>query len=414
MSAKPAASGSARRREALLEVVGLFLRLGTTAFGGPAAHIAMMREEVVARRRWLSDRQFLDLLALTQLIPGPNSTEMAIHLGYLRAGHLGLAAAGAAFILPAAIIVGALAWAYAAYGALPQAGWLLYGIKPVIIAVVLQALAGLARAAAGRQALAWAWAAGLMAVYLSGVAEIPLLLAGGGLYALVRWGWDRRSQPAPSAMSALPPWPTWEPEAAAAGAAVGAATAGAGAATAAPFSLGVLFTTFLKIGSVLYGSGYVLLAFLRGDFVERLGWLTDTQILDAVSVGQFTPGPVFTTATFVGYLLGGVAGAAVATVGIFLPSFFFVAAIQPLGPRLRRSVWTSRLLDGINLASLSLMAGVTLQLARTALVDPLTWALAVVALVALARWRVNSTYLILAGAAIGLGAHLSGLGARPG
>lgn len=418
---EPAPRGSARRA-ALLEVAALFVKLGFTAFGGPAAHIAMMREEVVQRRRWVSDREFLDLLGLTNLIPGPNSTEMAIHLGYVRAGWPGLVAGGAAFIVPAALIVSAFAWAYVTFGSLPQVGWLLYGIKPVVIAVVLQALVGLGRAAV-RDPLGWAWAAGVLALYRAGIHEIPLLLGGGALYAAARRGLQRLGT-ARAASMAVPVGVASEATARSAASEMGRAAAAAAAPTAAasaaglsaaagvsaaavPFSLSTLFLTFLKIGSVLYGSGYVLLAFLRNDFVERLRWLSDPQLLDAVSVGQFTPGPVFTTATFIGYLLGRGPGAVLATLGIFLPSFFFVAAIRPLGPRLRRSPWTSDLLDGVNLAAVSLMAGVMLQLARSALVDPLTWALALAAFAALARLKVNSAWLILAGAGIGLGARLA-------
>ncbi|MEW6046485.1 MAG: chromate efflux transporter [Bacillota bacterium] len=378
------------RRAALAEVAALFARLGVTGFGGPAAHIAMMREEVVHRRRWVTDQRFLDLLGLTNLIPGPNSTEMAIHLGYLRAGWPGLIVAGASFILPAALIVSAFAWAYVAYGATPQATWLLYGVKPVIIAVVVHALAGMVRTAL-RSPLAMAWGALVLGLYWLGVNEILLLFGAGLLFAVLRQGMFR-VRPGPS----LP-------------AVVGTAAAAAAttvAGNAAPFSLSLIFWVFLKVGSVLYGSGYVLLAFLRNDFVQRLGWLTDRQLLDAISVGQFTPGPVFTTATFIGYLLGRWPGAVLATLGIFLPSFIFVAAVHPLGARLRRSPWTSAALDGVNIAALGLMAGVTLQLARSALVDGFTSALALVSLAALVRYRVNSAWLVLAGASAGLAAEL--------
>lgn len=380
----PSASLPAGSRAALREAALLFLRLGCTAFGGPAAHIAMMRQEVVARRRWLSDRQFLDLLGATNLIPGPNSTEMAIHLGYARAGWPGLLVAGSVFILPAMLIVLALAWLYVRFGTTPEATWLLYGIKPVIIAVVVQALWGLGQAAVTGP-LPAAVGAAVIALSLRGGNEIVLLFGGGLALWLIRTArrWvGRRS------LAALLPLPLPLLPAVSAPAAGGA-------------HLLTLFLTFLKIGSVLYGSGYVLLAFLRADFVERLGWLTDRQLLEAVAVGQFTPGPIFTTATFVGYLLGGVPAALAATVAIFLPGFVFVAASHPLIPRLRCSPWAGALLDGVNVASLALMAGVAWTLGRAAITDGLTAALAVAALVLLARFRVNSAWLVAGGALVG-------------
>ena len=399
-------------RGALGEVAAVFLRLGCTAFGGPAAHVAMMRQELVQRRRWVSDERFMDLLGATNLIPGPNSTEMAIHLGYVRAGWPGLLVAGTLFILPAMLIVLALAWAYAAYGSLPQAQWLLYGIKPVIIAVVAQALYGLARTALKGPVLI-AVTVGVVALYLVGVNEL-LLLFGGAVVGLAGLLLLRRGTPPRAATPAL--LVPFAPAGGAAQAGITGALAGAGA-MGVTFSLPTLFFTFLKIGSVLYGSGYVLLAFLRGDFVERLGWLTDQQLLDAVSVGQFTPGPVFTTATFVGYLVGsaggldvagGVTAALLATLGIFLPSFVFVALSGPLVPRLRAWPLTALLLDAVNAAALGLMAAVTLELGRAALVDPLTVLLALVALLLLVRWKVNSAWLVLGGAAVGLAVRVLG------
>jgi chromate transporter len=397
-------------RGPLREVAALFLRLGTTAFGGPAAHIAMMRDEVVQRRRWLSDARFLDLLGATNLIPGPNSTELAIHLGYLRAGWPGLLVAGALFILPAFLIVLGLAWAYVAYGALPAAQWLLYGIKPVIIAVVVQAIVGLARTALKGPLLAAVGLAAL-ALYLVGVNELALLFGGGALALALRGMAGLRARGAAAGGGAAgllagpPAGRAWAPTLQQAGEA-------AAGVVAVPFSAAQLFWSFLKIGAVLYGSGYVLLAFLQGEFVERLGWLTEQQLLDAVAIGQFTPGPVFTTATFVGYVLGGVPGAVLATVGIFLPSFVFVALSGPLVPRLRGWPWTAPLLDGVNAAALGLMAAVTWELARAAVVDGLTALLALVAAVLLIRWRVNSTWLVLGGAAAGIAARA--LGVAPG
>ena len=369
----------------LLEVTRLALRLGFTAFGGPAAHIALLHDEVVKRRRWLTDEHFLDLLGATNLIPGPNSTEMVIHAGQARAGWRGLILAGVGFILPAASIVLALAWAYERYGATPAAEWLLYGLKPVIIAVVAQALWSLGRTALKTPLLVVVGAAAL-ALYLLGGNELLLLFGGGAVMLLARLA--RRPGPAGTGSAkALLPWLPLPL---------------AGALASAAVDLKLLFLIFLKIGSVLYGSGYVLLAFLRNDFVVRLGWLTDQQLLDAVAIGQFTPGPVFTTATFIGYVLGGVWGAMLATVGIFLPSFIFVAAVNPLIPRLRQSPALGAVLDGVNAAALGLMAAVTLALGRAALVDGVTVLLALAAAVLLVRYKVNSTWLVLGGGAFAL------------
>lgn len=370
---------------ALQELARLFLKLGATAFGGPAAHIAMMEDEVVRRRGWLSRDEFLDLLGATNLIPGPNSTEMAIHLGHRRAGWSGLLVAGVCFILPAMAIAWALAWAYVRYGQLPQAAGLLYGVKPVIIAVVVQALWGLGRSALKSRGLVLA---GLASVGLSaaGVNELVVLFGTGLAVAVGRGTAGRRIASRAAFLSPLP--------------ALGLAAV----ATAQPFQLSTLFLVFLKVGAVLFGSGYVLLAFLRAELVVRLGWLSEGQLLDAVAVGQVTPGPVFTTATFVGYVLGGHAGAAAATAGIFLPAFFFVAVSGPLVPRLRRSATAGAFLDGVNVASLALMAIVTWQLGWSAVRDLPTSLLAIVSGVLLLRYRVDSTWLVLAGAALGVAA----------
>ena len=369
-------------RGRLSELAVVFLRLGILGFGGPAAHIAMMRDEVVRRRRWMTDQMFLDLVGATNLIPGPNSTEMAIHIGSARAGWRGLLVAGACFIIPAMVIVTAFAWAYTRYGTVPAAVWLLYGIKPVIIAVIAQALWSLGRTAV-RGWLTAATGAVALGLFFAGVNELLLLAAGGLAVMLVANAGTLRGAAAGFVSAA-----TWTPAAA--------------ILTPVPFAFSTLALVFLKIGSVLYGSGYVLLAFLRADFVLRLGWLTDRQLLDAVAVGQFTPGPVFTTATFIGYLLGGVPGAAVATAAIFLPAFVFVAASHPFIPRLRRSPWAGALLDGVNVTSLALMAGVTWQLGRVAVTDVTTAVLAVVSAGLLIKYRVNSAWLVLAGAAIGV------------
>lgn len=368
----------------LKEVFLLFLKLGFTAFGGPAAHVGIMHDEVVVRRKWLTDEEFLDLLGATNLIPGPNSTEMAIHIGFLRAGWPGLILGGLGFILPAVGMVMALAWAYVRFGSTPQVGWLLYGIKPVVIAIILQALWFLGRKAVKGLFLAVAGAT-VIALYFLGVNEL-VLLAAAGLIVMAGSNIERLRQQ-PKSMVFLPFMTTWYWS--------------LPLISAAPFSFSILFLTFLKIGAVLYGSGYVLLAFLQADFVDRLGWLTSQQLLDAIAVGQVTPGPVFTTATFVGYLLGGVPGGLLATLGIFLPSFIFVAVSNPLIPKIRNSVWVRGLLDGVNVASLGLMAAVTWILGRASIIDPITILIALVSLALLLRFKINSTWLIAGGALIG-------------
>ncbi|MCY4639840.1 MAG: chromate efflux transporter [Chloroflexi bacterium] len=386
MGDTPGTAPSAAERGPLGEVARLFLLLGTTAFGGPAAHIAMMREQVVTRRRWITDATFLDLLGATNLIPGPNSTELAIHLGFRRAGWRGLLVAGLSFIIPAALMVLALAWAYVEYGARPWAQDLLYGVKPVVIAVVINAIVGLGRTAVSGPLLAAAGAA-VFALFLAGGDELLLLFGGALIVALIRGGLalGRGGTAGVLGLTTL--------------VAPAAAPAAGGVSG---YSAITLFLVMLKVGALLYGSGYVLLAFLRGDLVDGLGWLTDQELLDAIAVGQVTPGPVFTTATFVGYLVGGVGGAIVATVAIFVPSFLFVGLIGPLLPRLRQHVWTAALLDGVNVAALGLMAAVTVVLARDAVVDVVSGALALLAAIALVRFRVNSAWLVLGGGAIGI------------
>lgn len=380
----------------LREIALLFLKLGTIGFGGPAAHIALMEDEVVRRRRWLSREEFLDLLGATNLIPGPNSTELAIHIGHRRAGWAGLMVAGSCFILPATLIVGALAWVYVSYGSLPQAYGILYGVKPVIIAVVLLALWRLGRAAIKTKWLALVCAAGIV-LSLLGVNELAVLFgagaAVGGVNWIVRTASDVERKRKHGRTLCLFPLAFF---------AQGAATAGT---LSGSIGLWPLFLFFVKVGSVLFGSGYVLLVFLRADLVERWHWLTEAQLLDAVAIGQMIPGPVFTTATFIGYVLGGPGGAVVATIGIFLPAFIFVAASGPLVPRIRRSSTAGAVLDGVNAASLSLMAVVTYQLARAALVDPITVALLTASLILLIVYRRNSAWLVLAGAAVGLILH---------
>jgi chromate transporter len=383
-----AASDPITARRPLAELASLFLKLGTTAFGGPAAHIAMMEDEVVRRRQWLTREEFLDLLGATNLIPGPNSTELAIHIGHRRAGWPGLLVAGTCFIIPAMLLVTAIAWGYTRYGKLPEVNAVLYGVKPVIIAIVLQALWGLAKTAVKTTTLGIVGVFAICAV-LAGVNELLVLFAVGfGMIAFRQSTLEKKSK------THLPLF--------AAGSAAPAALAVTGTAVATtPFNLGLMFFFFLKVGSVLFGSGYVLLAFLRADLVERWGWLTEAQLLDAIAVGQITPGPVFTTATFIGYLLSGPTGALLATVGIFLPAFVFVALSAPFIPKLRASPIAGAFLDGVNVASLALMAVVTWQLARTTLVDPLTIGLALAAFLLLQRWKINSAWLVLGGALAG-------------
>lgn len=366
----------------LRQLAGLFLKLGTISFGGPAAHIAMMEAEVVGRRGWLSRAEFLDLVGATNLIPGPNSTELALHIGHRRAGWPGLLVAGLCFMLPAVVIVTAIAWAYVRFGKLPQFAGVMGGIKPVLIAIVVQALWRLGRTAVKN---AWIAALGLagLAACLAGVHELAVLFASGFIACSAR-GLTR-----PGAVASFAPFAAAFP------------VASVTAAASTPFGAGALFLFFLKVGSVLFGSGYVLFAFLRADLVERWHWLTEAQLLDAIAVGQFTPGPLFTTATFIGYVLGGFTGAGIATVGIFLPAFFFVAVSAPLIPRLRASQGAGAFLDGLNVASLALMALVTLHFGFAALIDVKSLVLAGAAAFALFHLRLNSTWLVLGGALLG-------------
>lgn len=385
-----ASPGSAARDTSLAELARLFLKLGVIGFGGPAAHIALIEDEVVQRRQWLTRDEFLDYVGATNLMPGPNSTELAIQIGRDRAGWPGLLVAGACFILPAAVIVTLLAWGYGRFGQLPDVVAVLSGVKAVVIAIVLQALWRL-----GRTAIKSAWL-GLLALAsavaaLAGVHELVVLLGAAVVAAAVSTA--DRGGPASAAGIIAPSSGTAAPV-------ISAAALGS-AAVAAPVSLLPLFGVFLKIGSLIFGSGYVLLAFLRADFVERLGWLTEQQLLDAVAVGQITPGPVFTTATFIGYLLSGVPGAAVATLGIFLPAFAFVAVSGPLVRRIRQSRIAGAALDGVIVASLALMAVVTWQLGRAAIVDIFTAAIAIAAGALLFTGRVTPGWLVAGGAVAG-------------
>ncbi|NJL61580.1 MAG: chromate transporter [Methylacidiphilales bacterium] len=375
-----------QQKQRLQELALVFLKLGAIAFGGPAAHIAMMDDEIVKRRQWLSREKLLDLLGITNLIPGPNSTELAIHIGYERAGWRGLIVAGSCFILPAMSIVCLLAAIYTKYQKLPQLEWLLYGIKPVIIAIIIQALWKLGKKAA-KDIPTIITGIAVIISYFFGINEILLLLIAGLGVMLFRNIWQKRNGITGAFL--LP---------------ITGIFAQIGTAPNAIISLNWfnVFLFFLKIGSVLYGSGYVLLAFLQRDLVERNQWLTSQQLLDAIAIGQFTPGPVFTTATFIGYLLAGNAGAIAATIGIFLPAFVLVALINPWVSKLRQSSWVSAALDGVNAASLGLMAAVTYTLGRSALIDLVTVILAGVSAIAIFKFNINSAWLVIPGGIIGL------------
>jgi len=386
-------------KTSLSELAWLFLRLGTTAFGGPAAHIAMMEEEVVRRRRWLTREKFMDLLGAANLIPGPSSTEMAIFIGYLCRGWAGLLLGGLCFIIPAMVIVIGFAWAYVRFGTLPQVAWLFYGIKPVLIAIIFQALWQLGRTAVKNRFLGALGVAGMILSFLG--INILVVLFGGGV---ISGAWQGLSQDRAKNRKALL---IMLASASCFGAAAYFAT-GLQSSGKVAFGLLPLFLFFLKVGSIVFGSGYVLLAFLQADLVAHWHWLTNTQLLDAIAVGQVTPGPVFTTATFIGYVLAGLPGALIATLGIFLPSFILVAVINPLIPRLRQSAVAGAFLDGVIVASLALMAVVTWHLGRDAIIDLPTIGLVIVSAVLLMRFRLNSLWLVLGGAVIGLLVHMAG------
>lgn len=371
--------------ERLREVALLFLKLGAFSFGGPAVYIALMHDETVRRRRWIDEQRFLDLVGATNLIPGPNAAEMAIHLGLIRAGWRGLIAGGALFILPGMAATLLVAWAYVTYGSIPEVGWVLYGVKPVVIGIVIEALWNLGRK--GIKGLTTAAVGiGIVVLYLLGFNEIALLFGGAAVVLLVYSGrhYLKHGLAAIAAVPVLFQIPV--------------TTLYAGVV---PFSQTALFLSFIKIGSVLFGSGYVLLAFLRSEFVANLGWLTNQQVLDAIVAGQITPGPVFSSATFIGYLVGGWPSALLATLGIFLPSFLFVGLLSRILPFVRKSPWSATFLDGVNVASLGLMAGVTVQLGQTAIIDVFTIVLSLVTLFVIFRFKVNSVWLILGSGLLG-------------
>jgi chromate transporter len=379
------------RDASLGEIALVFLKLGTIAFGGPAAHLAIMEEEFVRRRRWITQAEFLDRLATANLIPGPSSTEVAIFVGQLKRGWRGLIVAGCCFIIPAAVMVSLIAWAYVRFGSLPKVEGVLSAIKPAVVAIVIQALGKLGKTALGTPLLALI--AGLAAVLsLMGVSLVLVLLLAGLISVSTLALRNRLLLSAVPKVVGLPKF-------------IGGAIAVSAIGAVFPVALGRLFLSFLKIGSVVFGSGYVLLAFLQTEFVQRLHWLTDKQLIDAVAVGQFTPGPVFTTATFIGYVVAGWRGATVATIGIFLPGFVLVAVSGPQIPRLRRSAIASAALDGVVAGSLALMAVVTWQLAKASIVDWKALAVFAVSLLALLRFRVNSAWVIAAAAIVGWALH---------
>lgn len=369
----------------LREVALVLFKLGVIGFGGPAAHLALMRQEMVERRKWLSEQEFLDLIGSASVLPGPTSTQVGILLGKKRAGWPGLVVGGVCFIAPAMVIVCVLAWAYTRWGTTSAGAGLLYGIKPVVIAIVVQAIVGLIRGAVKGRVLLALGGVVSFASYLAGANVLIVMVAVGLAVTLV----DNLPRSDHSVAGLVP--------------ALGAVPAMSERVVQVRYhpSLLAVFGEFLKLGCIVFGSGYVLLAFLRGDLVGAHGWITSRQLLDAVSVGQFTPGPVFTTATFIGYLSAGLTGALVATVAIFAPSFVMMAGLAPLVPQLRRWRWSASALDGVNVAALGLMAGVTVDLARTGIVDPLTGVLAAVTFAVLVRFRPNSMWVLVVGAVIG-------------
>jgi chromate transporter len=366
-------------RSTLAEIFREFLRLGFVAYGGPASHIAMMEEHFVRRRSWVSRERFLDLVGAVNLLPGPSSTELAMYLGEIHGGLIGLILAGSCFILPAAVLVSVLAWAYLKFGTLPQVSGLLFGIKPVVVALIVQAIWNLGRTALKSTALALLAIAVFVTSAFGGPALI-LLIAAGLLCAVFRQArqWAR----GPSLSVEFLGW--------------GAALA------ASPPGLLSLLLYFFKVGAVLFGSGYVLLAVLRADLVVHLHWLNDAQLLDAIAVSQATPGPFFTVATFIGYILAGWQGAALATVGMFLPAFLYVGITAGFLPNLRKSPFAGAFLDGVNAAAVALMAFVGWQFGRTALVNLPAILLALLSAVLVFRFKINSVWLVLGGALAGI------------
>lgn len=391
----------------LRELATLFLKLGAISFGGPAAHIALMETELVRKREWLTRQQFLDMVGAANLIPGPSSTETAITVGYARAGWAGLCVAGASFILPAALITGVFAWAYVRLGAMPQALSVLGGVKPAVVAIIAIAIWRLGKTAVRDWGLAVLGGCAVATFFLR-VNPITILFGGGllgmlarraasfrlsGTQALFSTLTSRTLAMGPSGKFAATGWRSLS--------SIAILGATAGTILARP-SLAKIGLFFLKVGAVLYGGGYVLLAFLEQGLVQQHGWLTQRQLLDSVAIGQFTPGPVLSTATFIGYLLGGVPGAAVATIAIFLPSFFYVALLAPALFRLRKSAWMAAFLDSVNVCAVALMAGVTFRLAADALGGWPSWIIAGIAVGILLRWKPSPAWIVLGGGLAGL------------
>ncbi len=380
----------------------LFLKLGAISFGGPAAHIALMEDEVVRKRQWLTRQQYLDMLGLTNLIPGPNSTEMAINIGFMRAGWVGLVTAGASFILPAALITTVVAWAYVRFGTLPMTESLLAGVNPAVIAVITVSVWRL-----GKAAVKDAWLAVLgalaLAVFLMKLSPL-LVLGGGGLLGMVVERLRKlRADPSSDSTKLSAGLVILTKSFALTKALPGMIVAAVAGSVLKRVPLARLAWFFLRVGAVLYGGGYVLFAFVEKGLVGDLHWLTQRQVLDAIAIGQFTPGPVLSTATFIGYLLGGMWGAAIATVAIFLPSFFYVAALGPILPKLRRSSWMAAFLDSANVCAVALMAGVTINLSGDALRGWPMWSIALASLAVLWRWKINPACVVLGGGVAGLG-----------
>lgn len=362
----------ASSRSRYLEVTSLFFKLGVIGFGGPAAHIAMMEKEVVEKRKWMDRQHFLDLMGATNLIPGPNSTEMTMHCGKERAGWLGLFLAGGAFIFPAVILTLTLAWLYVKYGQVPAIAPLFVGIKPAVLAIIVGAIIKLGKKALKGVTIGMIGGVVLVSAFL-GLTEVLAILLG-GVIALVVQGVGRLNSWLLVPGIVLP------------------------GAVVSEVSTTKLFLVFLKVGAILFGSGYVLVAYLQGELVDKLNWLTESQLLDAIAIGQFTPGPVLSTATFVGYQVGGYSGAAAATIGIFLPSFLFVLLLNPIVPKLRSSLAAGAFLDGVNIGAVAIMIAVTIELAQASVVD---WKSGLILLTALfftfGPWKLSSLWIVLFG-----------------
>jgi len=396
----PLTDSPAKAPVSLSELALVFLKLGTIGFGGPAGHIALMEGEFVRKRRWITKEDFLDRLAVANLIPGPSSTEVAIFIGRSQRGWPGLIVAGCCFIIPAAVLVSMIAAAYVRFGALPRVEGILRAIKPAVIAIIIRALWNLTKTAVKTKVLVFIGFASAVLSFV-GVAPLLVLVFAGSSSGVTLW--LRKGRRTPLVLCGIGLSKTLFP----AGPAAGTISA------AVPISLLRLFLSFLKIGSVVFGSGYVLLAFLRAEFVDHLHWLTEKQLIDSVAVGQFTPGPVFTTATFVGYVLGGLPGAFFATLGIFVPGFVFVALSGPLIPKIRRSPTAGAVLDGVAVGSLALIAVVAWQLGRTSITDWLTVSILIISIIAISRFKLNSAWLILAAGIIGWIARMYDVHPRP-